>query len=75
MNSKIEKARYNKWYKWVRENKVPEYLEKGKKEDKWRTIARFRLGNEMREGLYWREDEERICRRCGGENLGHFGKM
>lgn len=67
MVSKIEKAKYNRWYKWIREEEVPEYLKKERKEDKWRMVARFRLGNEMKEGLYWREEEERRCKRCGTE--------
>lgn len=28
-------------------------------------MARFRLGNEMREGWYWEEEERRTCRLCG----------
>lgn len=51
VTKKIEKAKY-KWYKWLREDRLPEYLERGRKEEKWKTIARFRNGNEMREGLY-----------------------
>ena len=29
-------------------------------------MARFRLGSEMRGGRYWEEEEDRICRICGG---------
>lgn len=29
------------------------YLQKERGKEKWRRIARFRLGNEMREGRYW----------------------
>lgn len=29
-------------------------------------MARFRLGNEMREGWFWEREEDRICRMCGG---------
>ncbi|KYN09398.1 hypothetical protein ALC57_18503, partial [Trachymyrmex cornetzi] len=32
-----------------------------------RRVARFRLGNEMKEGRYWEEEEERKCRLCGSE--------
>lgn len=77
MVSKIEKAKYNRWYKWIREEEVPEYLKKERKEDKWRMVARFRLeGNKMKEGLYWRE-EERRCKRCGTEEKTgpRIGKM
>lgn len=31
------------------------------------SIARFRLGCEMREGRYWECKEERKCRLCGWE--------
>jgi len=32
----------------------------------WRRVIRFSLENEIREGIYW-EEENRICRVCGGE--------
>jgi len=44
---------------------IPEYLEKGWGENRWRRVARFRLGNEMREGKYWEGEERRSCRICG----------
>lgn len=49
---KIREAKYNKWYKIVKEEQVPEYIREDRKEEKWRRIARFRMGNEMREGRY-----------------------
>lgn len=49
---KIREAKYNKWYKIVKEEQVPEYIREDKKEEKWRRIARFRMGNVMREGRY-----------------------
>jgi len=30
-------------------------------------MARFKLGNEMRKGRYWEEEERRKCRLCGNE--------
>lgn len=33
-------------------------------------IARFRMGNEMRESRYWEEEEKRSCRLCGGGGGG-----
>ncbi|XP_076660673.1 uncharacterized protein LOC143364045, partial [Halictus rubicundus] len=51
----------------IRVQERPEYLEKATKEEKWRRVARYRLGNEMRGGRYWEEEEERRCRRCGYE--------
>lgn len=39
-------------------------------------IARYRCGNELRGGQYWREIEERTCRVCGRgeESLTHVLK-
>ncbi|KYN29873.1 hypothetical protein ALC57_00672 [Trachymyrmex cornetzi] len=34
-------------------------------EERWRRVAKFRLGNEVKEGRYWEEEEERKCRLCG----------
>jgi len=47
-------------YKVIRHWKegIPEYLKKGREERSWSRIARFRLGNEVREGLYWEEEEK-----------------
>jgi len=30
-------------------------------------MARFRLGNEVKEGRYWEEEKEKLCRLCGYE--------
>jgi len=38
---------------------VPEYLKRGWKEERWQRVARFRLGDGMREGRYWEGEEER----------------
>ncbi|XP_011881792.1 PREDICTED: golgin subfamily A member 6-like protein 1 [Vollenhovia emeryi] len=64
---KIRESRYNKWYKEIRTEGTPRYLKERGKEKRIRAIARFRLGNEMREGRYWESEEERKCRMCGGE--------
>lgn len=48
----ILESRYNNCYMLIREDVLPEYLDKGKKEKKWRKVARYRLGNEMRGGRY-----------------------
>jgi len=37
-------------------------LGKDWEESRWRRVARFRLGNEMREGRYWEEEKNRLCR-------------
>lgn len=43
------------------------YLKKEWGESRWRRVARFRLGNEIREGKYWEEKEKKVCRLCGIE--------
>lgn len=30
-------------------------------------VIRFKLRNEIREGIYWEKEENKICRVCGGE--------
>ncbi|EZA53803.1 hypothetical protein X777_06867 [Ooceraea biroi] len=64
---RIRESNYNKWYKWIKGDGIPEYLKKGWGESRCRRLARFRLGNEMRAGQYWKEEEERKCRICGKE--------
>jgi len=35
---------------------------------RWKRVARFRLGNEIRKSRYWEEEREREWSRlCGGE--------
>jgi len=64
---KIEASKYNKWYKVIKKEGVPEYLKKGWAEGRWKKMIRYRLGNEVREGLYWADEEEKKCRICGRE--------
>jgi len=58
----IKESRYNIWYKEIKGQGLPEYLKKGWGESRVRRIARFRLGNEVREACYWEEEEKRKCR-------------
>lgn len=37
-----------------------------------RRVARFRLGNEMREGKYWSEERQRLCKVCGKRRDGNM---
>lgn len=37
---------------------ISEYLKKGWDESKWRRVIRFKLGNEIREGVYWEEENK-----------------
>lgn len=64
---RIRGSRFNGWYKEVVATGVPGYLKRGWGEERYRRVARFRLGNEMREGRYWETEEERKCRVCGEE--------
>jgi len=43
---------------------IPDYLKKGWGE-RCRKVIRYRLGNEMRKGLYWEEENKRDCTLCG----------
>jgi len=64
---RIRDSRYNRWYKMIKEEGVPEYLKKGWGESRWRRVLRFRLGNEIGESNYWEEEDKRICRLCEEE--------
>lgn len=44
---------------------MPEYLKKGWKEDRWKRVAKFRLGDGLRGSKYWEKEESRRCRVCG----------
>lgn len=50
---KIKGSQYNTWYKEVKREGIPGYLKKGWGESRWRRVARFRLGSEMREAWFW----------------------
>lgn len=63
----MEESKYNKWYKRIKEEGLPQYLRKGWGERRWRRVVRFRLGNEIREERYWEEEEGRLCRWCERE--------
>jgi len=64
---RIQRSRWNRWYKEIRTLGMPRYLKEKWKEERMIRVARFRLGNEMREGKYWEEEEKRRCRICGWE--------
>src|SRR5436190_11909996 len=40
-------------------------MKKGWGESRWSRVARFRVGNEMKGNLYWKEEEAKRCRMCG----------
>lgn len=62
---RIIDSTYNKWCKTIKGDGILGYLKKGWGKSRWSRMARFRLGNEMREGWYWKEEEKRRCRLCG----------
>lgn len=45
---KIKESKYNRWYKEVKGERIPGYLKKDWGESRWRRVARFRLGSEVR---------------------------
>lgn len=67
MKEKIRNTKYNRWYAQIRSEEVPEYLRKGWGKSRWQRVARFSLGNEVKEGRYWEKEENRKCRVCGYE--------
>lgn len=73
-DEKIADSGYNRWYKRIRKNGIPDYLKKGWEETRWSRIARFRLGNEIRERLYWKKEENRRCRICGRKHGNTHGR-
>jgi len=62
---RIQRSRWNEWYKNIRVLGVPRYLKERGKERRMVRVARFRLGSEMRGGRYWEQEEKRKCRICG----------
>jgi len=64
---RIRDSRYNRWYKMIKVEGIPEYLKKGWGESRWRRVLRFKLGNEIGESNYWEEEDKRMCRLCEGE--------
>lgn len=60
----MRESKYNKQYKEIRKESIPIYLKESKKKKKWRRVARFRLGNEIRERKYWIKERQRLCRVC-----------
>jgi len=59
----IREAKSCRWYKEVKGEGIPEYLKKGWGENRWKRIARWRMGNEIKEGRYWKETRKKICGR------------
>lgn len=49
---KLREAKFSRFYGGVKGAGIPGYLKKGWGESRWRRVARFRLGNEIREGRY-----------------------
>jgi len=64
---RISSTSYNRWYKRVKGVGIPGYLKKGWTENRWGRIAKYRLGEGVREGIYWGKEEDRLCRLCGRE--------
>lgn len=64
---RILRSRSNRWYRELRTIRIPRYLKKRGKEERMMRVARFRLGNEIKEGRYWETEKKRRCRLCKWE--------
>lgn len=60
---RIRKSKSNKWYQRVKGERIPGYLKKGWIESR-RRMARYRLGDGLKGGNYWEDEESRKCRMC-----------
>lgn len=49
------------------EDRSGEIPEEGLGRDRWRRIAKFGLGSEMRENRYWEKEKDRLYILCGRE--------
>ncbi|KMQ84472.1 hypothetical protein RF55_17685 [Lasius niger] len=67
---RIENSSYNVYYKETKGKGIPGYLKKGWWESRWQRVAKFRLGNGMRESGYWKSEEEK-----GVGCVGERGKL
>lgn len=63
---KRSESRYNRWYKVIKDDGIPGYLKKKWKEGKRNRLAKFRLGNVMREGGYWGMTRTDVAEAAGG---------
>ncbi|CAD6219942.1 GSCOCG00011533001-RA-CDS [Cotesia congregata] len=64
---KILVSESNRDYKFIKEKGIPGHLKKGRSEDRWCRMARFRLRDFLKGGRYWEEREKRLCEVCGRE--------
>jgi len=62
---RIRGSRSNRWYVRIKGEGIPGYL--GWSEKRWMRMAKFRLGEGVREGRYWEREENRRCRMCERE--------
>lgn len=54
---------------------IPGYLKKVWGESRWMRVARFRMGNEVKERRYWEEEEKKLMRRRGGDMGTRVGEL
>lgn len=64
---RIMGLKFNKWYKRVKGKGVSGYLKKGWTEERWERIAKYRMGEGVREAMYWGKEKDRLGRVCGKE--------
>lgn len=63
--TKVNESRYNKRYKDIACNKLPDYLKNKNGGKNMAILARVRCGNFENANKYWLSDSERLCSLCG----------
>lgn len=73
---KINESKYNSDNGKMMVQRRPEYLKRERKWKNIRLIARFRCGNELRCGHFWRKERDRTWRigKRGKETISHVLK-
>ena len=71
INTKINESRYNKHYKKIASDRLPEYLINKNGSENMSVLARVRCGNFANENKYWLKENERLCKLCG-KDWGSF---
>ncbi|CAD6229121.1 GSCOCG00012087001-RA-CDS [Cotesia congregata] len=65
--NRVLESRSNKDYKFFKKQGIPGYLCRGWSEDRWKKVAKFRLGDGLKGGWYWENRKNRRCEICGCE--------
>ena len=71
INTKMNESRYNKHYKKIASDTLPEYLINKNGSKNISVLARVRCVNFANENKYWLKENERLCKLCG-KDWGSF---